>query len=86
MKTDAQLQQDVIAVLEREHSVNGTNIGVEVEEGNVTLIGTVKVEVEEGNVTLIGTVKSWAERDLALLRAWGAPGIRNIAHKLVVSN
>ncbi len=71
MKTDAQLQQDVIAVLEREHSVNGTNIGV---------------EVEEGNVTLIGTVKSWAERDLALLRAWGAPGIRNIAHKLVVSN
>lgn len=71
MKTDAQLQQDIIAVLEREHSVNGTNIGV---------------EVEEGNVTLIGTVKSWAERDLALLRAWGAPGIRNIAHKLVVSN
>ena len=71
MKTDAQLQQDVIAVLEREHSVNGTNIGV---------------EVEEGNVTLIGTVKSWAGRDLALLRAWGAPGIRNIAHKLVVSN
>jgi len=71
MKTDAQLQQDVIAALEREHSVNGTNIGV---------------EVEEGNVTLIGTVKSWAERDLALLRAWGAPGIRNIAHKLVVSN
>ena len=71
MKTDAQLQQDVIAVLEREHSVNGTNIGV---------------EVEEGNVTLIGTVKSWAERDLALFRAWGAPGIRNIAHKLVVSN
>ncbi len=71
MKTGAELQQDVIAVLEREHSVNGTNICV---------------EVEEGNVTLIGTVKSWAERDLALLRAWGAPGIRNIAHKLVVSN
>jgi osmotically-inducible protein OsmY len=71
MKTDAQLQQGVIAVLKREPSVIGSNIDV---------------EVKEGHVTLIGTVKSWAERDLALLRAWGAPGIRNIAHKLVVAN
>ena len=71
MKTDVQLQQDVIAVLKRERSVKGADIGV---------------EVKEGNVTLIGTVKSWSERDLALLRAWGAPGIRNIAHKLIVTN
>jgi osmotically-inducible protein OsmY len=71
MKTDVQLQQSVIQVLNRERSVNGTDIGV---------------EVYEGNVTLIGTVKSWAERDLALLCAWGAPGIRNIAHKLIVTN
>lgn len=71
MQTDVQLQQGVIAVLKRESSVNGTDIDV---------------EVKEGNVTLIGTVKSWAERDLALLCAWGAPGIRNIAHKLIVTN
>lgn len=71
MKTDAQLQQDVIAVLKRERSVNGTDIGV---------------EVKEGSVTLIGTVKTWAERDLALLCAWGAPGIRNITHQLIVTN
>jgi len=71
MKTDAQLQQDVIAVLKRETLVNGADIGV---------------EVNEGHVTLIGTVKTWAERDLALLCAWGAPGIRNIAHNLIVAN
>jgi osmotically-inducible protein OsmY len=71
MKTDAQLQQDVLAKLKRETSVNGAEIGV---------------EVNEGHVTLIGTVKTWAERDLALLCAWGAPGIRNIAHNLIVTN
>jgi osmotically-inducible protein OsmY len=71
MKTDMQLQQDVIAELKLETSVNATDIGV---------------EVKEGHVTLIGTVKSWAERDLALLCVWGAPGIRNIAHNLIVAN
>ena len=71
MKTDVQLQQGVIAVLKRETSVNGADIGV---------------EVKECHVTLIGTVKSWAERDLALLCAWSAPGIRNIAHNLIVAN
>ena len=71
MQTDAQLQQGVIAVLKRKSSINGTDIGV---------------EVKEGNVTLIGTVKSWSDRDLALMCAWGAPGIRNIAHKLIVTN
>ncbi len=71
MQTDAQLQQGVIDVLKRESTVNGTDIGV---------------EVKEGNVTLIGSVKSWPERDLALLCAWGAPGIRNIAHHRIVTN
>lgn len=41
MKTDAQLQQDVIAELEWEPSVNAAQIGVEVKEGIVTLAGHV---------------------------------------------
>ena len=42
MKTDAQLQQDVIAELKWEPSINATDIGVEVKDGVVTLAGHVK--------------------------------------------
>ena len=41
MKTDAQLQQDVLAELKWEPSVNATDIGVEVKDGIVTLAGHV---------------------------------------------
>ncbi len=41
MKTDAQLQQDVMAELKWEPSVNAELIGVEVDEGVVTLAGHV---------------------------------------------
>ena len=41
MKTDAQLQQDVIAELKWEPSVNAAHIGVEVGDGIVTLAGHV---------------------------------------------
>ena len=41
MKTDTQLQQDVIAELQWEPSVNATAIGVEVKDGVVTLAGHV---------------------------------------------
>ena len=41
MKTDAQLQQDVIAELKWEPSVNAAHIGVEVTDGIVTLAGHV---------------------------------------------
>jgi len=41
MKTDAQVQQDVIAELSWEPSVDATQIGVEVEDGIVTLAGHV---------------------------------------------
>ena len=41
MKTDTQVQQDVIAELEWEPSVNAAGIGVEVKEGVVTLAGHV---------------------------------------------
>lgn len=39
MKTDAEVQQDVIAELNWEPSVNATTIGVEVRNGFVTLTG-----------------------------------------------
>lgn len=41
MKTDAQLQQDVLAELKWEPSVNAARIGVEVADGIVTLAGHV---------------------------------------------
>jgi osmotically-inducible protein OsmY len=41
MKTDAQVQQDVIAELKWEPSVNSAQIGVEVKNGIVTLAGHV---------------------------------------------
>jgi osmotically-inducible protein OsmY len=41
MKTDAQLQQDVIEELKWEQSVNAAQIGVEVSDGIVTLAGHV---------------------------------------------
>lgn len=41
MKTDAQVQQDVLAELTWEPSVNAAKIGVEVKDGIVTLAGHV---------------------------------------------
>ena len=41
MKTDSQVQQDVLAELKWEPSVNAAEIGVEVKEGVVTLAGHV---------------------------------------------
>jgi osmotically-inducible protein OsmY len=47
MKTDAQLQQDVIAELKWEPSVNAAQIGVEVKDGVVTLAGHVSSYAEK---------------------------------------
>ena len=47
MKTDAQLQQDVIAELKWEPSVDATQIGVEVQDGIVTLSGQVSTCAEK---------------------------------------
>ena len=41
MKTDTQLQQDVLAELKWEPAVNAAQIGVEVKDGIVTLAGHV---------------------------------------------
>ena len=47
MKTDSQLQQDVIAELKWEPSVNAAQIGVEVKDGIVTLAGHVDSYAEK---------------------------------------
>jgi len=47
MKTDSQLQQDVLAELKWEPSVNAAAIGVEVNEGVVTLAGHVSSYTEK---------------------------------------
>jgi len=49
MKTDNQLQQDVMAELEWEPSVPSSRIGVEVKDGVVTLTGEVDSYVEKWN-------------------------------------
>jgi osmotically-inducible protein OsmY len=49
MKSDAQIQQDVIAELGWEPSVNAAQIGVAVKEGIVTLSGHVNTFLEKWN-------------------------------------
>lgn len=49
MKTDTQLQHDVIAELSWEPSVQATRIGVEVKDGVVTLTGHVASHAEKWN-------------------------------------
>ena len=71
MKTDAQLQQDVIAELKWEPSVNAAQIGVEVKDGIVTLAGHVSSYAEKWNaehaVQRVAGVKGLAiEMDVTL--------------------
>ncbi|WP_373986969.1 BON domain-containing protein [Duganella sp. BuS-21] len=47
MKTDHQIQQDVLAELEWEPAVNAAGIGVEVDDGIVTLAGHVESYAEK---------------------------------------
>ena len=47
MKTDTELQQDVIAELKWEPSINAAQIGVEVQDGIVTLAGHVNTYAEK---------------------------------------
>lgn len=49
MKTDAQLQQDVMAELKWEPAVHAAQIGVEVKNGVVTLAGQVRSYTEKVN-------------------------------------
>jgi len=71
MKTDAQLQQDVIAELNWEPSVNAAQIGVEVKDGIVTLAGHVdsyagKYDAERAAQRVAGVKALAIEMDVTL--------------------
>ncbi len=71
MKTDTQLQQDVITELGWEPSVNSAHIGVEVKDGVVTLAGHVdsygeKWQAERAAQRVAGVKALAVEMDVAL--------------------
>ncbi|MEP6558184.1 MAG: BON domain-containing protein [Burkholderiales bacterium] len=72
MKTDSQLQQDVMEELKWELAVHAAQIGVEVRDGVVTLAGEVSSYCEKLNV----------ERDLTKRPAWGSSGVRNVVDQM----
>ena len=71
MKTDTQLQQDVLAELKWEPSVNAAKIGVEVKDGVVTLAGHVdsyaeKWDAERASQRVTGVKALATEIDVSL--------------------
>jgi osmotically-inducible protein OsmY len=71
MKTDAQIQSDVIAKLSWEPSVNSEDIGVEVKDGIVTLAGHVgsyaeKIGAERATMRVSGVKALAVEMDVRL--------------------
>jgi len=71
MKTDNQLQQDVIAELKWEPAINASNIGVVVNDGIVTLVGHVekyseKLDVEHAAQRVAGVKGLAIEIDVRL--------------------
>jgi len=70
MKTDVQLQQDVLAELKWEPSVNAAGIGV---------------EVRDGIVTLAGHVSSYAEKCYAEHAAQRVSGVKALAVEMKVN-
>jgi osmotically-inducible protein OsmY len=71
MKTDTQLQSDVIAELSWDPSVNSEEIGVEVKDGIVTLAGHVgsyaeKVDAERATMRVSGVRALAVEMDVRL--------------------
>ena len=71
MKTDSQIQQDVIAELKWEPSINAAEVGVEVKNGVVTLAGHVasygeKWDVERAAQRVAGVKALAVEIDVAL--------------------
>ena len=71
MKTDTQLQSDVIAELSWEPSINSEDIGVEVKDGIVTLAGHVgtyaeKIGAERATMRVSGVKALAVEMDVKL--------------------
>jgi len=69
MKSDSQLQQDVMSELEWEPSVDHADIGV---------------SVSDGVVTLNGFVRSYAEKQAAERAAQSGSGVKAIAEEIKV--
>lgn len=70
MKTDRELQENVLEELDWEPSVDASQIGV---------------EVKDGVVTLQGTVDSYAQKWVAERAAKRVPGVRGLAIELEVA-
>ena len=71
MKTDTQLQSDVIAELSWEPSINAEDIGVEVKDGIVTLAGHVgtyaeKIDAERATMRVSGVKALAVEMDVKI--------------------
>jgi osmotically-inducible protein OsmY len=71
MKTDTQLQSDIIAELSWEPSINSAEIGVEVKDGIVTLAGHVgsyaeKIDAERATMRVTGVKALAVEMDVRL--------------------
>lgn len=45
----------------------------------------IQLEIDEGRVTLLGTVHSWTERQAVVGAAWGTRGVETVVDKLHVS-
>jgi osmotically-inducible protein OsmY len=69
VKTDAEIQRDVLRELARDARVGATDVGV---------------EVDAGVVTLTGTVDTWAERVAAQEAAHRVAGVHDVANDVVV--
>ena len=69
MKSDAQLQQDILRELQWDNRVKAPEIGV---------------EVDTGIVTLTGTVSSYAKKTAALEAAHRVTGVRDVANDIQV--
>jgi osmotically-inducible protein OsmY len=70
MKSDFQLQQDVVAELKWDRAILKRQIGL---------------EVRDGVVTLSGHDNSWLERNDALDSAWAAPGVLRVNDQLTIA-
>ena len=69
MKTDAQLQMDVMDEIKWEPSATAAQIGV---------------SSANGVVTLSGNVGSWNEKHEAGMAAWSAPGVNSVRNEIEI--
>jgi osmotically-inducible protein OsmY len=76
VKTDEQIQRDVIGELKWDARVDPNEIGVAVKDGVVTLTGWVDLK---------GTVRSGAERQDAERAAWSAPGVSSVENRITIA-